>query len=166
MSADKKKIEPRAIGSVISRNLPPVFQMAFKLAQMERQWAEIVGPRLAERSKPVSMENGSLVVVCESPAAAQLLRMCAGTLTLKVKKMFGVQLAGVRSVVGRVERPRRSAPAAPRPLKVSRAAVEEAFERISPQIKDPDTALALARLEAAAKARFGSGRKKTPEERK
>jgi|Go1ome_4_1110791.scaffolds.fasta_scaffold76161_2 hypothetical protein len=148
------------VGALISKELPPAFQIALRLSEMERKWELLVGPQLAQRSRPVSLDRTGLVVICETPAAAQLLNMSAGTLLRRVERRWGLALKGVRTVVGRVDKPRQAAEAKPRKFSVPEKAVSEALERIGPEIEDPGVALALARLEAAAKTRWGEGKKK------
>ena len=87
-----------------------------------------------------------------------MIKLSAGTLLRRVKKLTGLELPGVRAVVSRLERPRQTPPAPPRRLRVSPEMVDEALNRVKATVKDPDTALSLARLEAAARARWGEGR--------
>lgn len=149
----------RAVGSVIAGNLPPVFQIACRLADMERRWGDVVGPQLALRTKPVSIEHRVVIVACESPAAAQMIQMGAGSLLFRVKKLFGIELPGIKAVVRHIER-RRAAPKKGRgELRVSQQSIDEAYAKASLIIDDRETALAMARMEAAAKARYGRGRK-------
>ena len=150
---------PRAVGSVIVHNLPSAFQIAFKLADMERQWLTIVGPQLSALTRPSRLERGELIVACESPAAAQMIKLSAGTLLRRVKKLTGLELPGVRAVVSRLERQREAPPPPSRRLQVSPEMVDEALKRVKATVEDPDTALSLARLEAAARTRWGEGRR-------
>lgn len=157
--AKDRTFAPRAVGSVIAHNLPSAFQIAFKLADMERQWLTIVGPQLSTLTRPDRLERGELIVACESPAAAQMIKLSVGTLLRRVKKMTGLELPGIRAVVSRLERLRKTPSVPPRRLQVPPEMVEEALKRVKETVKDPDTALSLARLEAAARARWGEGRR-------
>ena len=151
-----------SVGALISKELPPAFQIALKLSEMERDWESLVGPQLAQRSCPVSLDRTGLVVICESPAAAQLLKMSAGTLCRRVERRWGVVLKGVRTVVSRIEKPRKIATEVkPERFRVPEKAVQEALQHISSEIENQDVALALARFEAAAKTRWGEGKKKS-----
>jgi hypothetical protein len=150
----------QAIGSVIATHLPPVFQIACRLSDMERRWGEVVGPRLAERTKPVSLEHNVVIVACESPAAAQMIQMGAGSILTRVKNLFGLELPGIKAVVRRVERPRKPSPKRRRELYVSPKAVDKAYAEASEIIHDQETAMAMARMRAAAEAKYGRGRKK------
>ncbi len=164
MSAKKYGNAPKSLDAVVSRKLPPVVRMAYGLARMERNWSEIVDERFAAGSRPIALEGSVLIVACESPALANLLNLSAGTWLYRIKKLYGLDLSDLRAVVRKLPRKRNVSSPRVRPLKVSRAAVEEAYARISPKFKDKNTALALARLEAAAKARWGEGKKATSEQ--
>lgn len=150
----------KAVGSVIAHNLPPSFQIAFRLADMERQWLTIVGPQLSVLTRPDRLERGELVVACESPSAAQMIKMSAGTLLCRVKKLTGLELPGIRVIVSRIKHPRKAPLTPSRQLQVSPEMIDEALNRVKEIVKDPHTALSLARLEAAARTRWGEGRKK------
>ena len=157
------KSELKSVGSLISAQLPPAFRIALRLSQMEQEWVSLVGPQLAERTSPVSLDKTGLVVTCDSPAAAQLLRMSAGTLIRRVARRWVIDLKGVRPVVARVSRPAPRVPVRPKRKAVPEKKIQEALERISPEIENGEIALALARFEAAAKARWGEGKEKNGE---
>ncbi|MGI6075231.1 MAG: DciA family protein [Pyramidobacter sp.] len=150
----------RAVGSIIACNLPPVFQIACRLADMERRWGDVVGPQLASRTKPVSIEHHVVVVACESPAAAQMIQMGAGSLLARVKRLFGIELPGIKAVVRSIDRSRPTPRRRRRELQVPQRSIDEAYARASQIIDDRETAMAMARMEAAAKARYGKGLKK------
>ncbi len=160
MSAKKYSNDPKDLGALISRKLPYAARAAFCFARLERNWEEVIEERFAPHCRPIALEGSVLIVACDSPGMANLLNLSAGTWLYRIKKLYGVDLSDLRAVVRRVPRRRKILPARARPLKVPRKAVEEAYARISPDFRDKDTALALARLEAAAKARWGEGKKK------
>lgn len=150
-----------SLAEVIKNNAPPCLRVVSLLAETERQWDEIAGPRLAGRTRPLSLDRDVLVVACETPAAAQMVNMSGGTLAARVKDAAGLDLMGVRAVVRRLA-PRRARTAPPRGRRLSPAKkdVDAAFARVSAVVRDPEVALAVARAEAAAKARWGGGRHK------
>ncbi len=159
MSAKRYGSDPRSLGAVVSRRLPHAARVAFWFARMERDWAEVVDERFARSCRPLRLEGSVLIVACESPAMANLMNLSAGTWLYRIKKLYGVDLSDLRAVVRRLPRERKISPPRARAMKVPKKAVEEAYARISPQFKDKNTALALARLEAAAKTRWGEGKK-------
>ena len=152
----------RPVGAVITRQLPRVFQIACQLGEMERQWDTIAGPQLASRTQPLRLERGVLIVACDTPAAAQRVNMSGGTLIMRVRRLVGLELPGVRAIVRRPEKHVRRSVPAPRKITVPQKAVDEALAEAGRTIRDPELALAFARAEAAAKTRYGSGRKRPP----
>lgn len=148
----------KSIGSVISSNLPPAFRLAFMIAEVERRWADVVGDRLARLSQPVSVDRNGLVVVCETPAAAQMLKMGSATYLRRIAAIAAVDLPGIRAVVSRTAKKRRPRTvAAAKRLYVPKKKIDEALADISPRIKDAGLALSLAKMRAAAEARYGKG---------
>ena len=158
---NKRESGAQAVGAVINRSLPRVFRIAYQLGEMERRWPNIVGPQLASCTQPDKLDKGVLIVACESPVAAQMINMSGGTLVMRVKRQIGLELPGVRAVVRRLEKKAPRPEPRPKKLTVPQSAVDEALAEVSKTIADPDLALSIARAQAAAKARFGKGRKKT-----
>ncbi len=156
---DGRGNDPKDLSAVVSRGLPYAARVAFCFARLERNWDEVVDARFAAGCRPLRLEGSVLVVACETPALANLMNLSAGTWLYRIKKLYGVDLSDLRAIVTRVPRRRKTLPPRARPLKVPQRAVEEAYEAIAPRFKDKKTALALARLEAAAKARWGDGRR-------
>lgn len=144
---------------IIRQKMHPALRTALKLAEMERRWDDILGPQLAARTWPRSVEHGVLLVACETPAAAQMVNMSGGTLAARVRTVTGLELAGVRAVMRSPERRHTRAEPRARRLIPEKQDVDAAYARTSSVVRDPEVALAIARAEAAAKARWGGGRK-------
>ena len=94
--------------------------------------------------------------------AAQRVNLSGGTLIMRVRRLVGLDLPGVRAIVRRPEKHVRRSVPAPRKITVPQKAVDEALAEAGRTIRDPELALAFARAEAAAKTRYGSGRKRPP----
>lgn len=147
--------------TLIPKNLPPAFRIAMKLAEMEQHWSYIAGDALAKLTRPVSFDRQGLVVLCATPAAAQLLRLSEMSICSKVQKRWKVELQNIRPVV--VNRFRREA--APleeqRPVRIVRPnpdTVEHHYHHNKEVIERSDVALALARLRTVYHQRFSSRR--------
>jgi predicted nucleic acid-binding Zn ribbon protein len=56
-------------------------------------WAQVVGPEIAEHCQPVSLVDGELVVVAESTAWATQLRLLTKTLLARVRDHAGAGVA-------------------------------------------------------------------------
>lgn len=148
----------KALSSVISSNLPPAFKIAFKISEMERNWQEVVGKRLFSHTYPVSIDRSGLVVICDSPAAAQMLKMGATTYLHRIEEKFSVRFQGIRVVVSKIERKRKIVKRRARPLMVSKKSVEEALSYIVTKVKDEKLAMSIAKAQAAAQTLYGKGK--------
>lgn len=151
----------QSVGAILRRDLPPALKLALKLAEIQQLWPNLAGPALAALSRPVSLDRSGLVVVCQSPAAAQRLQMGAGPLLRRISRRWALDLPGIRPVVAPLENRRDRAPEEllPREIYPRPEDVEGCYEKIRTQIDREDTALALARLEALYRRRFGEGSK-------
>lgn len=147
---------PVPIGALIVRHMPPAMQTAMRLADMERDWPNLVGAHLAALTRPASMDRDGLLVLCETPAAAHMMTLSAGTLTRRTQQRWGLHLSAVRAIVAPLNRRRSSERKEPRILHPDPAAVQQYYKQVRSVIDRDDVALALARLEALYKARFGN----------
>ena len=127
MEQKKRESGVRPVGAVITRSLPRVFQIACQLGEMERRWNEIAGPQLAGCTQPLHLEHGTLVVACETPAAAQYVNMSGGTLVMRIKRQIGLDLPNVRAIVRRPDRRPRTIQRKPKKTVVPKRFVDEAL---------------------------------------
>ncbi|MCD0452448.1 DUF721 domain-containing protein [Actinocorallia sp. API 0066] len=69
-------------------------------------WPRVVGPRLAEHTRPEAFENGELTVACDSPAWAQQVRLLAAQLVRRLNEELGDgTVTRVRVVGPQTQRP-------------------------------------------------------------
>ena len=163
MKDRKKTAAAKPLGAVISRDLPRVYQLAFKLAAIERDWAAAVrDPVLSERSRTASVDGSALRVLCDSPGVAQKISMSAGTILMRIERRFSLRLGGLRVQVAPVRKRRPLPKPKPLQLKLDEKTLQDAYERAMKQTGNERLALSLARLEAASKARFGVQGKPKP----
>lgn len=137
--------------------MPRQAMLQISLADLSGNWEKVVVGVLARRSRPVSVEDGILVVACETPLVAHEILMRRAIVADRARKGWGLPLEGVRPVVRRIPLP-RSAPkkrAVPPPFEPTPQEVERARERIAGKIARPDLEAALARLLATFRRRFG-----------
>lgn len=90
--------EPKPLGEIVD-NLTMRLGWNSPIAQSEllASWPELVGTETAERSKPVSIEEGVLTVSCDSTAwATQLRMMRASLLTAIAQKYPDAGIASIR----------------------------------------------------------------------
>lgn len=66
---------------------PPVLSVVFA------RWAEVVGPALATRSRPVAVRDGALVVAVAEPGWATELRFLAPEILRRAAELAGQPVA-------------------------------------------------------------------------
>lgn len=154
-----RRIAPKGValplGALFEGALTPDIKRGLALADLTLKWNDVVGP-LASRSRPLRIDDERLVVVADSPALAQRLKIQAGGVIRKIREGWGLPLSGLQVVVGPVRMRRRQAPSPPPPVA---APTEEeltwAKGLIAAHIEDEKTTSALARLMAVYRRRFG-----------
>ena len=72
-------------------------------ADVLANWERVVGPEIADHCRPVSLDNGELVLVAESTAWATQLRLLTKTLLKRVQDHAGVDVASKVVVRGPVQ---------------------------------------------------------------
>lgn len=94
--------DPRSAGDVIDEFTTAIgWESPLAQGELLAHWPELVGPELAQRSRPLGIEDGVLTVGCDSTAWATQLRSLRGALLTKIISEYPE--AGIRSV--RVEGP-------------------------------------------------------------
>lgn len=92
-------------------------------------WREVVGERVATRSRPRSLERGTLIVTVQSALWAQELSLLT-PLVIEALRKRHLAVSRVRFVVGEVEVPSRGEPVSPaRPTELPPALLSR-LERI------------------------------------
>lgn len=69
-------------------------------ADVLANWEKVVGPEIADHCRPVSLEDGELVLVAESTAWATQLRLLTKTLLKRVQDHAGPDIAAKVTVRG------------------------------------------------------------------
>ncbi|WP_420363294.1 DciA family protein [Curtobacterium aetherium] len=89
--------EPAGLGDVMGA-LTAELGWTEPLARSELfvDWPSVVGEELAKHSTPVTIEDGALVIRCDSTAWATQLRLMRGTVTTTIAQRYPA--AGVESI--------------------------------------------------------------------
>ncbi|GEM_PF-291902 len=145
------------VGSLLMSSLSREQSMMLLFADLCSRWGEVVGPKLAGRSSPGSIQDGTLTVVVSEPILSQEITMRGGDIASRISRGWGLDVSGVSVKVGRTRRrspekrsPKREA------LKIGPEEVKSCLEKVRPVIPRDDVASDLARLMALYKKRFGS----------
>lgn len=143
------------LGALLEGALTPDLKRGLALADLSLKWDEVVGP-LALRSRPLRIEGESLVVVADSPALAQRLKIQAGGVARKIREGWGLSVSGLHLLVGPVATRRKPADPVSRPLPaLGGDELARAERTLFPYVEDEKVASALARLMAVYRRRFG-----------
>jgi predicted nucleic acid-binding Zn ribbon protein len=98
---DARTPEATPLGDVLDQLLAEqVFARGLPIGRLLSEWAEVVGPRLASESAPVSLEGGVLVVAASSGPWGAQVRFLADEIRKRANTALDAQeVARVRVVV-------------------------------------------------------------------
>ena len=151
----RRRSDIRSLGSIIPGKIPPALTIAMKISSIVKGWRSVAGDRLASCSKPVSIEDDLLVVVCENRSAANVLKMKGASLARSVNRKWNTKFKNIRVVVGKIEELKPEPERAPaRKIEPSESSVKACLNYTSSKIEETDVAEALARLMATYMVRF------------
>ncbi|MEV6691294.1 DciA family protein [Micromonospora sp. NPDC051196] len=82
--------DPQPLGAVLNRLVKARgWQQPAAEATVFGAWERVVGPEVAQHSRPVKLENGELTVEARSTAWATQLRLLAGSLLQQIGREIG-----------------------------------------------------------------------------
>ncbi|RKN14727.1 DUF721 domain-containing protein [Micromonospora musae] len=82
--------DPQPLGAVLNRLMKARgWQQPAAEATVFGAWERVVGPEVAQNSRPVKLENGELTVEARSTAWATQLRLLAGSLLKQIAREVG-----------------------------------------------------------------------------
>jgi predicted nucleic acid-binding Zn ribbon protein len=95
--ADERRKEPQALGEVIRGVLGSgPMRSGMALGRLARSWDSVVGKRLAERSTPMRLERGGLVVSAASSSWAAQVTFLSQEIRRRANHILGSE--EIRSV--------------------------------------------------------------------
>jgi hypothetical protein len=78
------------LASLLERALPPsVRSRVYSLPLVEKRWASVVGPEIARRSEPETLENGVLTVRVIDPAWGKMISKLQGRIVQELNRAVG-----------------------------------------------------------------------------
>jgi len=98
---DERTLHETPIGEVVDGLLrEKTFARGMPVGQLASGWADVVGPRLAAESAPVSLEGGILVVAATTGPWGAQVRFLADRIRVRAEEALGTgSVAAVRVVV-------------------------------------------------------------------
>lgn len=138
---------PVRVGSLLTSAVPALAERMLEQT-IRRQWADIVGPDAARRSRPATLRQGTLEITVDNSPWLQELTLRAGTIAAALAARHGAAVTTVRVTMGAAFAPAsaelsREARATPRSLTDAERGLVEATTR---PIADPVVASSLRRL--------------------
>ncbi len=133
--------EPAHIGPLLNATRAEAAR-ALRLGPVDLElWRSVVGPRIAERTRPGSVRRQLLTVTVASAVWAQELSLLASDILARLAEA-GLNVTGIRFVVGKLTRAEllRVAPPPPPP----RAALPRDLSGRIEQIEDPELRAVIA----------------------
>lgn len=101
--------DPKALGNTIRDLLAERgWQQRAAVGGVFGNWPGIVGPELAEHTKPEKFEDGELTIAADSPVWATQVRLLAGQLVRRLNEELGDGSVRRVKVVGPATGPRRT----------------------------------------------------------
>ncbi len=89
---------PSKVEGLLRGVLPRQAEEKLALPELRKAWAEIVGSALAAKTYVEDIDEGAVLAKAESPAAAKMISMRAGSLARELSKRTGISVASVRVV--------------------------------------------------------------------
>lgn len=103
---DRRAPGEAPIGAILDELLQePVFARGAPIGRLAVAWADVVGPRLAAETAPVSLEQGVLVVAATSGPWGAQARFLAGEIQRRANACLGEEVVRRVQVVVRPDRP-------------------------------------------------------------
>lgn len=140
---------------VLKGSVPYSLKISLKLAELEKQWYEVVGKVVAERSSPVSCEfseEGLVILIhVDSPSVLPALRSRKSIISRSISSYLKVKNIKLDIKVGRVKKPSSAKDPLPDhlrrpPVIISENSLKKNIEDIRSDVSDEELAESLAKL--------------------
>jgi len=143
-------------------SVPYSLKLCLKLAELEKQWHEVVGAAAAERSSPVSCEfseEGLLISIhVDSPSVLPALKSRKPLISRSISGYLGIKNVKLEITVGKVKKPSSVKDPLPDylrrpPVVISEISLQKNMKDICRDVSDEDLAESLAKLKTIIEKR-------------
>lgn len=95
--------DPEVVGGALDRFLNQMGSPPAKaLGGFESRWSDVVGPVLADHTRPAEFVSGTLTVICDDPAWASQITWSEGQIKDRVSELFdGLELKRIKVKIDR-----------------------------------------------------------------
>lgn len=143
-------------------SVPYSLKLCLKLAELEKQWHEVVGAAAAERSSPVSCEfseEGLLISIrVDSPSVLPALKSRKPLISRSISGYLGIKNVKLEITVGKVKKPSSVKDPLPDylrrpPVVISESSLQKNMKDICRDVSDEELAESLAKLKTIIEKR-------------
>lgn len=143
-------------------SVPYSLKICLKLAELEKQWQEVVGKAAAERSSPVSCEFSEegldILIHVDSPGVLPALKSRKPLISRAISRYLGVKNVRLEIKVGKVKRPSLAKDPLPDhlrrpPVVISESSLQKNIKDLRCDIADDELAESLAKLKTVIEKR-------------
>jgi hypothetical protein len=143
-------------------SVPYSLKICLKLAELEKQWQEVVGKAAAERSSPVSCEFSEegldILIHVDSPGVLPALKSRKPLISRAISRYLGVKNVRLEIKVGKVKRLSLAKDPLPdhlrrSPVVISESSLQKNIKDLRCDIADEELAESLAKLKTVIEKR-------------
>lgn len=140
---------------ILRGKVPPSIKISLKLAELEKDWQNVVGKAAAERSSPVSCEFSeeglSLTINVDSPGVLPVLKSRKPMISRSISKYLNIKIIKLDIKVGKIKKLSSAKDPLPDylrrpPVVISERSLQKNIQEIGTDVLDEELAECLAKL--------------------
>lgn len=140
---------------ILRGKVPPSIKISLKLAELEKDWQNVVGKAAAERSSPVSCEFSeeglSITINVDSPGVLPVLKSRKPMISRSISKYLNVKIIKLDIKVGKIKKLSSAKDPLPDylrrpPVVISERSLQKNIQEIGTDVLDEELAECLAKL--------------------
>ena len=140
---------------ILRGKVPPSIKISLKLAELEKDWQNVVGKAAAERSSPVSCEFSeeglSITINVDSPGVLPALKSRKPMISRSISKYLNIKIIKLDIKVGKIKKLSSAKDPLPDylrrpPVVISERSLQKNIQEIGTDVLDEELAECLAKL--------------------